>query len=282
MENVFIFLLPLTSFLLIRSILITGCSTGIGHAACELFAERGWKVFAGSRNPDVLQFRNITIIPTKIDVGDGISINRCFEQLNNDGVNLDCVVNNAGYGLLLPFEDTPPEEIRKMFDANVFGLMEVSRRAAKMMRERKSGTIINISSVLGLIGIPWYAAYSASKWAVEGFSESLAHELRPFNVHVKIVEPGNTRTEFHHTAYESIHPQIQSAYREQYEQKRKAHDKHVDSYDPPENIAELILMAATDNAWRLRYCARQAKRVLFWQRILGRDGLWRRLMKRIG
>lgn len=265
------------------SVLLTGCSTGIGHAACELFAQRGWTVYAGSRHPHELTFAHPTparrslgeggIFPSLIDVNDSASIDLAFKNLPP----LDCVVNNAGYGLLLPFEDTPPEEIRKLFETNVFGLMEVSRCAARMMREKKSGTIINISSVLGTIGMPWYAAYGATKWAVEGFSESLAHELRPFGVHVKIVEPGGTKTRFHDTAYDSIHPPITEAYRERYGRKQASHGSKND-YDPPERVAELIYSAATDTSWRLRHSASQARQTLFWQRVLGRDGLWKRLV----
>lgn len=254
-----------------KTILITGTSTGIGHAAAELFAERGWKVFAGTRNPEKVPFHTAGIEQVVMDVNSVESIERAWSSLPP----LDVVVNNAGYGLLLPFEDTPAEEIKKIFTTNVFGLMEVSRRAAKMMREKKSGTIINISSVLGIIGMPWYAAYGATKWAVEGFSESLAHELQPFNVHVKIVEPSGTKTEFHHVAYDTAFP-ISDAYKEKYERKHATHGQGAD-YDSPETIAELIWQAANDSSWRLRHSAKQAKQTLFWQRVLGRDGLWKRL-----
>lgn len=253
------------------TILITGCSTGIGHAAAELFAERGWNVIASGRRLDELKFANPAIRTMEIDVNDTASIDRGFSQIDH----LDVVVNNAGYGLLLPFEDTPPEEIEKIFRTNVFGLMEVSRRAAKMMREQKSGKIINISSILGTIGVQWYSAYGATKWAVEGFSESLGHELKPFNVHVKIIEPSGTKTAFHHVAYDTGFP-ISPAYKEPYEKKRSTQGKKG-SYDSAESIAELIWQAANDDSWKLRYSAPQVKRTLFWQRLLGRDGLWRRL-----
>ena len=254
------------------TILITGCSTGIGHAAAELFAERGWTVFAGSRHPEEIRFSHSRIRPLQIDINDFRSIEQAFQKLPV----LDCVVNNAGYGLLLPFEDTSHEEIEKMFRTNVFGLMDVCRRAANMMRGRRQGNIINVSSILGAIGVPWYAAYCATKWAVEGFSESLAHELKPFNVHVKIIQPTGTRTEFHSTAYDTVRPSITEDYRARFELKRATHGKK-NNYDSAESIAELIWQAANDDTWRLRYSAPQAKKMLFWQRVLGRDGLWRRL-----
>jgi short-subunit dehydrogenase len=255
-----------------KTVLITGCSTGIGHAACELFAENGWKVFAGSRNPNDLKFQHAGISAIEIDVNDIASIDRCFSKLGD----IDCVVNNAGYGLLLPFEDTPAAEIEKMFHTNVFGLMEVSRRALPGMRKKGSGTIINIASVLGLIGTPWYAAYVSTKWAVEGFSESLAHEVKPFGIHIKIVEPGGTKTHFHDVAYESVQPKITEAYQERFGRKHATRGSKGD-YDSPESVAKLILEAANDDSWRLRYSAPQAKKALLGQRLLGRDGLWRRL-----
>lgn len=236
------------------TILITGCSTGIGHATAELFASRGWNVLAGSRHPDGLRFFQKNIAPVKIDVNDPHSIALCFEEIRKRGCILDCVVNNAGYGLLLPFEDTPPEKIAGLFRTNVFGLMEVSRHAARMMRERRAGTIINISSVIGQIGAPFYTAYAASKWAVEGFSESLWHEMRPFGVRVKIVEPGATRTEFHRIAYD-IGTTVSEPYRKIYEYKRKSHDRSASDYTPPEAVAEVLYRAATDGSARLRYPA---------------------------
>lgn len=268
------------------TILITGCSSGIGHATAELFAERGWTVYAGSRHPNQMIFKNAAIKKIAVDVNDLNGIARTFKELPA----LDVVVNNAGYGLLLPFEDTPAEEIEKMFRTNVLGLMEVTKHAAKMMREKRSGLptearsaqvgkIINISSTLGVIGISWYAAYAATKWAVEGLSESLAYELKPFNVQVKIVEPGGTKTGFHTIAYESVQPQITEDYRKDFEKKRATRGSKGD-YEEPETVAELIWTAANDDSWKLRYSSRQAKRVLFWQRILGRDDLWRRLASR--
>lgn len=121
---------------------------------------------------------------------------------------------------------------------------------------------------------------------MEGFSESLAHELKPFNVHVKIVEPGGTKTMFHDTAYDSVRPKISEAYRESFGKKYASRGSPPvpnnvragkGDYDPPEKVAELIWQAANDDSWRLRHSASQAKKTLFWQRVLGRDGLWKRL-----
>lgn len=244
-----------------KTVLITGTSTGIGHAAAELFAKSGWTVFAGSRNPDELRFANEKILPTKIEVNEPASVAHCFEEIRGRGVQLDCVINNAGYGLLLPFEDTTLEEAQTMFRCNVFGLMEVCRRAAKHMRDNRSGTIINVSSVIGQVGAPFYTVYAASKFAVEGFSESLYHEMKPFDVHVKIVEPGATRSEFHNTAYDIGDREITPEYRDIYEKKKQTHDRSAASYTPAIEVAKVLYSAATDGSWRLRYPVGRQTRV---------------------
>ena len=154
--------------------------------------------------------------------------------------------------------------------------MNVVRAVLPHMRERRAGVIVNVASMGGRITFPLYSPYHGTKWAVEGFSESLAHELRRFNVHVKIIEPGGTKTEFHNTAYVST--PVSEPYRELFERKRASRGSKGD-YDTPESIAALIWQAANDSSWRLRYSAKQAKRTLFWLRILGRDGLWRRLQR---
>lgn len=261
-------------------ILITGTSTGIGRAAAELCAKNGWTVWAGSRTPENLSFTNKLITPVEIDVNDPESIARCFAR--KDAHELDCVVNNAGYGLLLPFEDTPPKEIEMMYRTNVFGLMEVSRHAARIFREKGAGTIINISSAIGRTGVPFYTAYASSKWAVEGFSESLSHELRPFNVHVKLIEPGGTRTEFHPHAYDTGRFTISKPYAARYGKKQESHTKGVSQYATAEEIAGLIYESATDGKWQLRYMAKEAAAGEERRRELGSEEAWRQNCERMG
>jgi short-subunit dehydrogenase len=263
------------------SLLITGSSTGIGHASCEFFADKGWTVFAGSRDPKKLSFTNPSIIPVEIDVNDPASIKKCFYR--DDIKAIDCVINNAGYGLLLPFEDTPPKEIEKMYRTNVFGLMEVCRHAALLFRGKREGTILNIASAIGRIGTPFYTVYSSTKWAVEGFSESLAHELRPFNVHVKIVEPAGTHTEFHTRAYDTSDIPISNDYKKRYEEKHATRMKNVHSqYDPPAKIAALMYDAVTDGTWRLRYGVAAVEEVEELRRKIGNEALWQRMSERMG
>lgn len=264
-----------------KNVLITGCSTGIGAATAELFAKKGWNVFAGSRHPEELHFNQKGITPMRIDVNDNESIALCFRHLEEQKVQLDVIINNAGYGLLLPFEDTPKEKIEELFRANVFGLMEVCRHAATIMREQGSGTIINISSVIGQVGAPFYTVYAASKFAVEGFSESLYHEMRPFGVHVKIVEPGATKTEYHRVAYDIGNMKVSEPYRKIYEHKRATHDQHAADYTPASVVADVIYAAATDGTWKLRYPVGAAtKATIRWRHFLPEQYFLKKLYER--
>ncbi len=269
-----------------KTVLITGTSSGIGKACVELFAARGWHVYAGSRHPERLTFDVGTgsvsegngacppIHPTFIDVNDASSIASCFAALPPP----DCVVNNAGYGRMGPFEALAEDEVQAMFRTNVFGLMEVCRHAAKRMRTQRTGSIVNISSVAGRRGFPFYAAYVATKWAVEGFSESLWHELQPFGIRVKLVEPGRVRTEFFKEAYTRM--DVPEDYRSSYESHAAGHDAKVQHYTDSSVIAGVIYGAAVDPSARLRYPAGADAVKLSRLRQILPDGLFLRMMSR--
>lgn len=265
------------------TVLITGTSSGIGHATAELFAEKGWQVLAGSRHPENVTFSKEGIEPVAIDVNSPVSIAACFQMLQKQNMSLDCVVNNAGWGCLLPFEDTPPTTIQEMFRTNVFGLMEVCRLSARKMREQRRGTIITISSIVGQIGYPFYSVYVSTKWAVEGFSESLAYELRPFGIRVKIVEPGGVKTHFHKHAYDpKFLEHVSAPYQDPIEQKMLAHDASAPHYSDPRAVAAVILKAAEDESFRIRYPAgRDAAHLLRWKSLLPREVLSHLLYRRM-
>lgn len=255
------------------SVLITGTGTGIGHATAELFAERGWKVYAGSRKPEAVVFHHTGIIPIKLDAGSEKDIRRFFDDLRSKKEALDCVVNNAGFGAVLPFEDTPSELIEEMYRVNVFGLMTICRESCRMMRERGCGTIINISSMVGTMGYPWYAAYVSTKWAVEGLSETLWHEMKPFGVRVELIEPGRVATEFHARSYaEEYEKSVSDVYRAHYDMKVASHRQNFGKTGDAataEDVAAMIYRAATDGSDRLRYTVgKDAQWVTFWRRVL--------------
>ena len=174
------------------TVLITGCSSGYGEAAAKLFASRGWNVIATMRNPDdgrrLTDLKNILVL--RLDVQDRDSIDKAITEAISHFGRIDAVVNNAGYGLFSPFEPASREAIQKQFDVNVFGAMDVIRAILPHFRANRSGTIINISSGAGAFGAAMASIYCASKFALEGFSESLSYELADLGIKVKIIEPG--------------------------------------------------------------------------------------------
>src|SRR5215216_677679 len=182
-----------------KTILITGASTGIGKATALLFQQRGWKVAATMRSPekadDLKGLNNLACI--RLDVTDISSIRQAITDVISQFGSIDAVVNNAGYGMVGPFEASTVEQVERQFATNVFGLMNVTRELLPHFRARGAGTFINISSMGGRITFPLYSVYHATKWAVEGFSESLQFELRQLNIKVKIVEPGPIKTDFY-------------------------------------------------------------------------------------
>src|SRR5688572_19797259 len=183
-----------------KVILITGASTGIGYETVKLFQAKNWKVAATMRTPEKAEdLQNIVDVECiRLDVTDIESIKSAIGATLEKFGRIDAVVNNAGYGVAGPFEATTPEQIEKQFATNVFGTMNVCREILPYFREQKRGHIVNVASVGGRMTFPMWSIYHASKWAVEGFSESLQYELEEFNIRVKIIEPGPIKTDFYH------------------------------------------------------------------------------------
>src|SRR5262245_37602789 len=174
-----------------KTILITGCSSGYGLETARYFLSKQWNVIATMRTPreDVLpRSENLRIL--SLDVTNEASINTAIEAAGP----IDVLVNNAGIGVVGAFEATPMAHIRKVFDTNTFGVMAMAQAAIPQMRERRSGVIVNVTSSTTLVPMPLAAVYTASKQAIEGFTGSLAHELRHFNIQAKLVEPGYAPT----------------------------------------------------------------------------------------
>lgn len=239
------------------TVLITGCSSGFGRASAALFQSRGWNVIATMRSPKPMMFEdNDRLFVTALDVTNPNSIgNAIAEGIARFG-QIDVLVNNAGIGLFSALEATPDEVIRQVFETNTFGVMAVVRAIIPHMRERGSGTIINVTSSVGIAPMPLVATYTASKYATEGFSESLAYELSRFGVRVKIVEPGLApSTSFGANSggrRDDLMPAAYAAYAESY---LKSMQEYPTSYTTEGDVAEVIYTAATDNGDRLRYPA---------------------------
>ncbi len=238
---------PLTT----KTILITGASTGIGKITAIHFAERGWTVAATmrttSKGVDLLKYPNVKVFP--LDVMDENSIRAAIDETIKTFGAIDVFFNNAGYALVGAFEAMTPEQIKKQFDTNVFGVMNATRAILPYFRERKGGTILTTSSMGGLITFPLYSAYHGTKWAIEGFMESLQFELRQFNIRVKNVEPGAIQTEFI-ASLDYVTSEPYSNY------VPKAHQNMVDRYrtaPTADVVARKIFKAANSRSFRLRY-----------------------------
>ena len=180
--------------------LITGCSRGLGRALAEAVLEAGHRLVATARDPstlnDLVQRYGDAVRVAALDVTDVVAADRAIELAVQVFGGLDVLVNNAVYGNVDSVEDTPLEDFRRQIDTNLFGTITMTKAAIPVMRNQRSGHIIQFSSVGGRIGAPGRAPYSAAKWAVEGFSESLAREMALIGVHVSVIEPGGFRTDF--------------------------------------------------------------------------------------
>ncbi|MGB0384384.1 MAG: SDR family oxidoreductase [Ardenticatenaceae bacterium] len=181
-----------------KTVLITGCSSGFGKLAAKTFQQEGWNVVATMRSPhketELNQLDNVLV--TRLDVTDQESVTQAVEQGMETFGSIDVLVNNAGYGGRALFEQFSEETIYGMYETNVFGLMRVSRAVLPIMRQQEGGTIINVTSMGGLVGVPLLSVYSSTKFAVEGLSEAMAIEYAPLNIKVKTVAPGAFETRF--------------------------------------------------------------------------------------
>ena len=183
--------------------LITGSSSGIGYETSLALARSGFCTYAGVRNmknSDILEKKiakeKLDLNILQLDVNDKSSIDNAINRIKTEEKRIDVLINNAGYGLVGFFEELGLDEIRKQFETNFFGVLNVTKKVIPIMREQNRGTIINLSSGAGQVGFPGISAYVSTKFAIEGFSESLMYELFPFGIRVIIIEPGVIKTNF--------------------------------------------------------------------------------------
>lgn len=240
-----------------RTILITGCSSGLGRLTAVRFAAEGWNVIATMRKPDpaLAEAYPDRVLVQPLDVADPASIDAAIAAGVARFGGLDAVVNNAGITMVSVFEATPDEAIRSIFETNVFGLMNVTRAALPHLRRRGGGTIVNVSSGVGLVGVPLLSIYVASKQAVEGLSESLAYELESQNIRIRLVEPGAMRsTNFTATGMAaSAGAPVPDAYRAYFDHALGAMMDYPFAATEEASVVDAIHAAATDPSDRLRY-----------------------------
>ncbi|TCP36039.1 SDR family oxidoreductase [Sphingomonas sp. BK235] len=244
-----------------KTVLITGCSSGFGETTAHLFADRGWNVVATMRDVTAgerLAARaNVAVV--RLDVQDRPSIADAVAASLARFGRIDALVNNAGFGLSGVFEETPRAKVVEQFEVNVFGLMDVTRAVLPIFREQRSGTIVNVTSGAGVFGLPLISLYTASKFAVEGFSESLSYELAGLGIHVRLVEPGGvTSTRFgERSGAEASKTNAIPDYAPFLTGAAKVFDglRASRGRATSEEVAEVIYAATTDESDRLRWVA---------------------------
>jgi NAD(P)-dependent dehydrogenase (short-subunit alcohol dehydrogenase family) len=267
-------------------VLITGCSSGIGKATALAAAARGHRVYATARDPESL--RELAgggrIRTLALDVTDTGSIGRAVASVLGEAGRLDVLVNNAGYGQYGAVEEVTAEEWRREFDVNLFGAVEVTRAVLPAMRQARSGTIVNVSSVAGKIAIPFAAPYCASKHALEAVSDALRVELAPFGIRVVVIEAGPIATRFGQRARASVARMLESPgpYSAFYRNAERAMDTDFQAGKlPPEAVARVIVQALESEKPKTRYrVTRMASALILLRRFLP-DRFFDRRMKKI-
>lgn len=248
------------------TIFITGASAGLGKAAAKLFHSKGWRVIATMRDiqreTELITLPNVAVLP--LDVTNASQIEMIVKKAI-EYYKVDVVLNNAGYGLIGPLEAFTDAQITRQINTNLLGVLRVTKAFIPYFRAQKKGAFINVSSMFGLMGYPTCSVYSATKWAIEGFSESLAYDLAHFGVKVKIIAPGGIQTDFagksldgaQHEAYSKLVAKVSEGYSEE----------KVSQYSTAESIAEIIYTAATDGIDQLRYVAGKDAVALYEERV---------------
>ena len=253
-----------------KTIFITGASTGLGKASARLFAAEGWNVIATMRHPEretVLSgVSNVTLLP--LDVTDPAQIIRTAEQAIALG-GVDVVFNNAGYGLAGPLEGISYDQIIRQVDTNLLGVIRTTKAFIPHFRAKRSGVFITTTSIGGLVAVPFNSIYHATKWALEGWSQSMAFELKRFGVGIKTISPGGMKTDFfsrsfdtaRHEAYDEMVNKVMNLIRD---------PKRMATYSTPAQVARVVYEAATDGTYQLRYVAGEdAKQTYALSRQLG-------------
>ena len=258
-----------------KTVLITGASSGIGRITAELFARRGWQVAATARDQTALtQFaQQPNTAAFSLDVTNEQSIASALQEAVARFGRIDVLVNNAGYGVFGPIEGTSAEEIERQFRTNVTGAIAVIRHVMPIMRRQKSGTIINISSIGGRLASPFASLYHASKFAMEGFSESFRYEAAIHGIRVKLIEPAHFKTDFMTRSLHLAHHVDYDAQFNNFMEWARLEDSKAPTAEP---VAEAIFRAAEDRSNKLRYPVKGS--LILVLKTLFPDAMWRSLM----
>lgn len=261
-----------------KTIFITGASSGLGKAAAQLFATKGWNVIATMREPeketDLVNLANVTLLPLDVTQGEQIksTVQKALELHD-----IDVVFNNAGYGLIGALEGYNDKQIERQISTNFLGVIRVTQAFIPHFRVKKAGLFITTTSIGGLLSMPLDSIYHATKWALEGWSESMSFELGLHNIKIKTVAPGGIRTDFGGRSIEVV----------EHSDYAGAVDKlmgmfNTDNFSTAEQIAEVVYEAATDGKDQLRYVAGADAKLLYERRLdIGQDAMHQEFKKNI-
>jgi|SRR5581483_511711 NAD(P)-dependent dehydrogenase (short-subunit alcohol dehydrogenase family) len=233
-----------------KTALITGVSSGIGREIAQLLAERGARVFGTVRNPkSASAIHGVELV--SMDVTEDASVNAAVQSVEQQAGPIQLLINNAGYSFMGALEETSVEEARQQFETNLFGVLRVTNAILPGMRQQGYGRIVNISSVLGFLPAPYLGIYAASKHAVEGYTETLDHEVRRFGVRAVLVEPAYTRTKLNGNT--KIAKVAIEAYAAERKRSTETTLQNIERGDDPRMVAEAVWSALTAKSPRLRY-----------------------------
>ncbi len=246
-----------------QTIFITGASSGLGKATAKLFHAKGWHVIATMRNPgnerELTKLENVTVLKLDVTWPEQIeaSVNKVIKEHS-----VDVVLNNAGYGLIGALEATSDEQIVRQIDTNLLGVIRVTKAFIPYFRENKKGLFITTTSIGGLLTFPFDSLYQATKWALEGWSESLSFELALHNIGIKTIAPGGIKTDFAGASMDvAKHPAYENGLQKLFDL------LNPNNFEPVEWIADVVYEAATDGKKQLRYVAGEFANQLYNRRL---------------
>lgn len=248
-----------------KTIFITGASAGLGKATARLFQSKGWKVIATMRNPEketeLTQLENVVLLP--LDITDPELINTTVSRAL-ELTDIDVVFNNAGYGLVGALEDNTDEQITRQIETNLTGVLRVTKAFIPYFKKKKNGLFLTTTSVCGFSSNPLSCVYNATKWALEGWSESISYDLAQFNIGIKTIAPGGIKSNFinvmqvsANSEYDALNSRLGELFS----------DGTLIEFTEPETIAEVVYEAATDGKDQLRYLAGNDAKRIFKQRL---------------
>jgi NAD(P)-dependent dehydrogenase (short-subunit alcohol dehydrogenase family) len=258
--------------------IVTGTSGGIGEATARALHAAGYRVFGTYRRPPATRSPGLEYL--SCDVTSDVSVAAAVGEVLSKAGRIDLLVNNAGVGLVAGAEESSMEQAKSLFDVNLFGVIRMTKAVLPTMRRNRAGRIVNVSSLMGLIPAPFMALYSSSKHALEGYSESLDHEIRGSGIRVVLVEPAYTRTSFEGNVYQA--DQQLDVYQSARTNAERVLQDGMKTADTPELVASAVVKASTESKPHRRYAAgRTARQVSLLRRFVPESAFDRSLRRQM-